>query len=156
MLCQRCNQREATFHFAQMANGVLRELHLCSDCAGRQFMPDMLTGKQLLEQFLQTQSAPDVVCPACGTSLSDFRRTGYVGCPECYGVFEKQMEPMLMAVHGATRHMPPAVRADRARTRTEDLLALREQLDAAVKEERYEQAALIRDRLRALEGEAKP
>ena len=154
MLCQRCNQREATIHITQITNGMLREMHLCSECAGRQFMPDMLTGKQLLEQLMQNQRTVDIRCPACGTSLSDFQRTGYVGCERCYEVFHEQMEPMLLAVHGVTRHTKQYVQRPEAggqEAESSQILQLREELEKAIQEERYEQAAELRDKLKLLE-----
>ncbi len=155
MLCQRCNQKEATIHITQISNGMLRELHLCSECAGRQFMPDMLTGKQLLEQLMQNQRMLDIRCPACGTTLSDFQHTGYIGCPHCYEVFRQQMEPMLLAVHGVTRHSKQYVHAETKKEQVEDqgILQLREELNSAIREERYEQAAELRDKLKILERE---
>ncbi len=153
MLCQKCHQREASVHVMQILNGMMRELHLCGDCATKQFTPDMLTGKQLMELFGQSQSVPDLACPVCGVTLSDFQRTGYVGCPQCYEVFRAQMEPMLMAVHGATRHVSRAAQGPVEMHQSDVCASLREQLRQAVQEERYEQAAVLRDQLRKAEQE---
>ncbi len=155
MLCQRCNQKEASIHITQIANGMLRELHLCGECAGRQFMPDMLTGKQLVEQLMQNQRTMDIRCPECNTALSDFQRTGYVGCQHCYEVFHQQMEPMLLAVHGVTKHpkqyASAATEPANEQVESPEILQLRDELKLAIKEERYEQAAILRDKLRMME-----
>ena len=33
MLCEKCNKNQATFHYAEVINGVRSEHHLCSECA---------------------------------------------------------------------------------------------------------------------------
>ena len=34
MLCERCKNYEAAFHFTDISNNVQTELHLCNKCAG--------------------------------------------------------------------------------------------------------------------------
>ena len=33
MLCEKCNKNQATFHYAEVINGVRSEHHLCGECA---------------------------------------------------------------------------------------------------------------------------
>jgi protein arginine kinase activator len=35
MLCQNCNEKEATVQLTKIVNGEKTELHLCEDCAAK-------------------------------------------------------------------------------------------------------------------------
>ena len=50
----------------------------------------------------------DKVCANCGTRLSDFYRTGMLGCQECYGAFNKEVISALKRVQGKTFHVGKA------------------------------------------------
>lgn len=58
----------------------------------------------------------DKVCANCGTRLSDFYRTGMLGCQECYGAFGREVITALKKVQGKTFHvgkLPKYVGLDR-------------------------------------------
>jgi protein arginine kinase activator len=84
---------------------------------------------------------------------SDFKKTGRFGCPECYTAFEPQLVPLLRQIHGSTQHegKTPKQLGPKAVIRKE-LMDLKEELSRAIRDERYEEAAEIRDRIRALEA----
>ena len=44
-------------------------------------------------------------CDICKTSLSDFYRTGMLGCPNCYKVFGKELAAVLIEIQGTDRHV---------------------------------------------------
>ncbi len=44
------------------------------------------------------------ICPCCKTQLSQFYDTGMLGCPECYKVFEPEINNALKKIQGATFH----------------------------------------------------
>ena len=72
-------------------------------------------------------------------------------------VFEEGLAPLLEKVHGSSHYVgpEPGVGSRRERTATaleQELLELRRRLPRAVKDEDYEQAARIRDRIRELEA----
>ncbi len=48
--------------------------------------------------------AEDLTCKCCKTRLSDFLETGYVGCAECYKLFEKDILQMLYNFHKSVKH----------------------------------------------------
>jgi protein arginine kinase activator len=93
-----------------------------------------------------------VKCPACEFVYSEFKKSGRFGCPECYAAFETQLIPLLRQVHGSTQHegKTPKRLGPKAVIRKE-LMDLKEELSRAILDERYEDAATIRDRIRALE-----
>ena len=103
MLCERCNEREATIHYTELVNGVRSEHHICSECAsklmpaeyGSMFRADMPFAKFLTGLFAAGRAdagtADDpmahIVCPKCGMNFEEFTRVGKFGCAECYNVF---------------------------------------------------------------------
>lgn len=47
----------------------------------------------------------DKICPECGYRLSEFYRTGMLGCPKCYNAFRREVELALKKVQGRTSHV---------------------------------------------------
>ncbi len=47
----------------------------------------------------------DKVCKNCGTLLSDFYRTGMLGCEHCYQAFYKEVLIALKKIQGRTFHV---------------------------------------------------
>jgi len=41
----------------------------------------------------------DKVCPFCGYHYSDFKKIGFLGCPECYNAFYPQIIKFLKKIH---------------------------------------------------------
>ncbi len=88
-------------------------------------------------------------CPVCGIRRSEYRKRSRLGCPACYEAFAGELDAALQELHRATRHTGKAPRnAGAACCRQE----LERALDEAVREQRYEEAIALRDRLRTLDG----
>jgi len=153
MLCTNCHANEATYHYKNISNGVVREEHLCPLCAAKLKGVAGVGGlTDLLSGFFMPSAAPKKrVCPTCGTTEAEVSRTGQVGCPECYKVFSGLLDPYIRRVHGAEIHVGkrPGGTVD---LKTGEKERLRKELDEAVAVQNYEQAAVLRDQLRALEG----
>ena len=47
----------------------------------------------------------DKICKSCGWPLSEFYRTGMLGCPHCYKAFEREIIPTLYKIQGKVLHM---------------------------------------------------
>ena len=163
MLCEDCQRRPATVHLTKVMGGQVEQLHLCTECARErgemQFFSDPASLMQnLLANFVGTQQAEAEAekvpaCPTCGFGFGEFRATGRLGCPACYAHFRGQLDPILRRLHGTTDHRGklPARRGVEYR-RNRRLGELREHLQRAVSREEFEEAACIRDELRALEA----
>ena len=99
----------------------------------------------------------DAVCPACGTPYAHFRAQGRLGCPHDYEVFRSLLEPLFERVHSTAG---PACRQGSARHRRRIRQARRVELEAqlktAVAAEKYEEAARLRDAIRALGADHEP
>lgn len=156
MLCDDCKKREATFHSIKKINGVSTEKHLCSDCQkkyGFQMMKLSNMG-DLFSNFTNLLNYPqeeEQVCPECGTASDDFLNTGYVGCSNCYKEFSKIMYPVIQKMQNSLQHVGKSpVGLDTSPSTEYDKLAA--ELKKAISEENYEQATILRDKMRMLKG----
>lgn len=118
-----------------VANTVLGILNLFAQAAPRREPPDGLHP-----------------CPECGWTVSTIRSSGRLGCPSCWRHFAGELRPLLEAVHGSTTHVgkrpkTKEVPQDEPKQdfRKGQLERLQQKLAAAIEEERYEEAAIIRD-----------
>lgn len=162
MLCEKCGKNNATTHIKTVINGVVKELNLCSHCAAVEgytgITHNSLAG--MLASMLGDVSDRHLVenktvCPVCGADFHTIAESGKVGCAECYKTFEKELLPYLKRVHGSTHHAgkvpnnaPLAVVRE-----TETVEDLRLELNRLVSEEKYEQAAVVRDKIKKMEAE---
>ena len=167
MICEKCSQRPATVHVAEIINGQKQETHLCEICAkeikihGFGFFPQMNLNKFMAgllncefndsSSYNQTGTAGKI-CEKCGVSEEQFANKGLLGCGECYPYFEEKMIPLLCRIQGNTRHVGkfPERMGGRARLVKEIEIAKR-QLKEAVGREEFELAAQLRDNIRQLE-----
>jgi protein arginine kinase activator len=148
----------ASVHLTDIINKKKREMHLCETCARENHLipePQQELNVPALLQFLLSQATstatPEsgtLMCPQCGMKYAQFRAQGRLGCPGDYAAFHAELEPLLQRVHRHTRHkgkVPLRFRAQREAIRLEEL---QQQLQAAAREERYEDAARLRDQIR--------
>jgi len=91
-------------------------------------------------------------CPVCGVTFLEFRKQGRLGCPHDYVCFAEDLEPLLLNIHGETRHVGkvPKFCARGAEEQTQ-LIRLRREMKEAVAAEEYEQASKLRDDIRKIE-----
>jgi len=162
MLCQICGQREATFHFKEVINDEIRELHLCEVCAKEMnllkesfFAPtfslsNLMTGLTDLEiPFLPKEQR---VCPGCGLNYEDIRKKGKMGCSSCYQTFKEYIIPLLERIHGKAYHSGKIPQERKTKDNiSKRIYELRKELEEAIRKENYERAAKLRDEIRGLE-----
>ena len=164
MYCQICQKNEATIHLTEISDGVRTEMHLCERCAQEEgiAVQSHLPINELLANLLSTQPSNDelfgsseqeVVCPHCGFTLEQFGKKAVLGCPYDYEVFEKSLLPLIERAHnGKTTHCGkvPSKTSKDAKKQVE-LMTLRRQLETAVKNEDYELAAKLRDKIAGIQ-----
>jgi len=155
MLCDRCKQNNATVHITRIINGVMREEHLCAQCAnaeGKVFHGTPSIGWQHLFGGF-AQPSQDKYCPQCGMSYRDFRQKGKMGCPQCYREFAAQVPALLQGIHGSNSHVGkiPA-RGQKALLNDRKIVGMKEQLSVLVADEKFEEAAKLRDEIKAFEA----
>lgn len=133
------------------------------------------------ESFLPSFTKTGLLeCNECGMTLEDFANTGEFGCGNCYITFADRISPVLKNLHGSYKHVGREYREaideleynksklgerqeEKAAKQTDSekkekskeekqLEKLQKDLQIAIKEERYEDAAKIRDSIKALEN----
>jgi protein arginine kinase activator len=164
MQCQSCQKNEATVHLTEITDGVRTELHLCEQCAQEEgvTIKNQIPLNELLSSLLAAQpedsdllgeSEHNLACPHCGFTLSQFRKESVLGCPNDYDIFEKSLLPLIKRAHnGKSYHcgkVPSKTNADNKKQI--ELMKLRQQLETAVKNEDYERAAELRDKIDQVE-----
>lgn len=165
MLCQRCKKATATVHLTDIPkhSGDKIERHLCDDCAlaeGVTFKPHLPPLNELLTNFVlsQAQALDELRCDECGTTFSEFRSQGLLGCPNDYVAFEEVLSPLIAQAHeNGTHHVgkiPPT--RPRSEVRQRELARLKRELGAAVAREDYETAARLRDQIKTAESAGAP
>jgi protein arginine kinase activator len=157
MICEKCKKNTATVHMQQFIGGNKTELHLCQDCSFKMEMP--ISFESIFQGLLQSLTTnrpvktPVAPCARCGMTHEQFKSVGKLGCESCYQAFAKAIEALFKNVQGSTRHegkFPQRLGIDLRVRREAD--ALRKLLKEAVEAENFEDAARLRDQLRALEA----
>ena len=164
MLCQNCGRNDATTHIKRIVDGEPTELHLCSNCAQHLGYVGLFGGfgsniGALLSRFFpeatRLSSEDGERCPGCGATFEEIVRSGTMGCAECYDTFYDRLKPSLSRIHGRATHVgKTGMTANEQSERRAELRRLEEERNEAVRLEDYERAAVLRDRIRELRGEA--
>ena len=144
MKCEHCGKNEATFFYKSSVNGHVTQVHLCQDCAQamgytdslrRSMRPMSLFGGDF---FSRPFSLLEPFMDGFGSRmLTEFPE------PDQPEVLSQSVRPEASAGL-VDKAQQEALRSQRKRN------ALQSQLKAAVESENYEEAARIRDELRAL------
>jgi len=167
MKCEICNKNEAILIVIQISDGKPKEKHICEKCAKeggnmafdiplsfQDFFQGILDimGMQTKNDYnMDGQEIKDVSCNSCGMSYDEFKNKGRVGCENCYTTF-KQLDAIIKNIHGSNRHMGKIPkRGQRGLFIKRELDILRKKLSEAIKNEEYEQAAGLRDKIRGIE-----
>lgn len=181
MLCDKCKTKEATFHYKVTTGGKTTETRLCADCAKElgissesifgskkmsllnDFVSDEevfgnlfngLLGKSMGTAYEGAKQASRLVCPSCGMSESELSRNGKLGCSQCYKTFATMLSPTILKIHGNVEHTgkSPAGFAEK-KTKLDEIKSLKRKLETAIEAQEYEEAARLRDAIKALEAQ---
>lgn len=169
MLCQNCKKNEATTHIKRVLNGEATESHLCSNCAqnlgvGNFFddfslnMPDIFSHFFGDSAFALEGGRLDR-CEKCGCCFDDIIKSGSVGCADCYEKFYSKLLPSIQRIHGKARHsgkvpkITKEVVTPKEKTTQEKIQDLQQDMQKAIEQQNFEQAAILRDEIKKLKGE---
>lgn len=161
ILCQNCGVKPATYFYQENINGSKLELHLCPDCAAKLGVGEYQENLFSSFSMFTPPAAPakkTAVCPLCGTTLEQIREKGKFGCSTCYDTFREKLDltPYVGKGYEGKKQVKTPPSAPPAKSPAPSGEASVEQLKAelkqAVAEENYEQAAILRDKIRAREG----
>ncbi len=170
MLCDNCKKNKATTYFKKTINGETTETFLCEECAKKLGVSagDMFKNSFfgsfgdfgdfggfgdfgfMLPEFTKNNLLGTEKKCECGTSFRQIAKTGLVGCEKCYDTFRKELNSTLRKMHGATSHKP-RLGATAKHDAKSEISDLRKQMEKAIKEENFEEAARLRDEIKAKE-----
>lgn len=166
MLCEECGKNEATVHIQAIApDGTSTQRALCAECMAKlkPRLPGVnafditdflgaLIGKIHAERQERDNDRFEATCSCCGSTWAEVRKSGRMGCAQCYKAFREPMEEILVKKNGS------ALFADNGPNQTANpneavylIRHLREEMARAIKEEDFETAARLRDEIRAME-----
>jgi len=172
MLCEKCQKNTATVHMKGLVNGTLKEVHFCQECSINMVNMEMQLPlgnifKDIMES-VQSMGAQMTIgqpantrpiqhkapgpCTVCGLNYEQFKTIGKLGCEACYQAFPKEIVALFKNVQGSTRHegkFPKRYGSQILQQREVD--KLRSILKKAIDDKNYEEAARIRDQIRAME-----
>ena len=178
MLCDNCGKRTANVRYTQIINGNKKEMMLCEECSQKlgirnmdfnmpldfsSFLSDFWNEFQNTNFISTLTPINQLKCNKCGLLFEDFMNTGKFGCQECYNTFEDNLDELLKSIQGGNKHIGrigktqqvnkikenAQDKSNKIREKTK-LDKLQENLQLAIKEERYEDAAKIRDEISKL------
>lgn len=159
MLCMICKQNEAKVHLTQIVGDKMQKVDLCEDCAKTKGandpagfnLADLLLGLGAAKEIEQTNGGEELKCSACGFTQADFKKSGRLGCSECYETFAEPLSALLKSMHKGIKHngkVPHVLQ--KSRDLTERLRVLQKKLEKAVATENFEEAAELRDEIRQI------
>jgi len=163
--CDHC-ENPATINVTKVVNGKASESFYCEDCApagmpGQSLSPIKEVAKLLKEgdpvaagMVLRRGAEARAVCPECGMTFTEFRKGGRLGCAHDYEAFGEAMSGLLHSIHKADTYTgkTPGGNGEIDRGRVVDELSrARDRLRELVVDERYEEAANLRDEILRLE-----
>ena len=170
MLCEECGKNEARVHITKIINDKKKSINLCNECAAKHQKKHMigfdlepsfsihtflasLTEDMNLGQDVEYSPMGNRQCEKCGLTYKEFGKLGRLGCDQCYNTFRKGIEPLLKRIHGNSIHKGkiPLNIGEHIR-RKREIEQLKEDLQVLVIKERFEEAAVMRDKIRELEA----
>ena len=160
MMCDECGVRPANIHLTTIVGGEKKELNLCSECLARkkEFHLDFSAIASRINGLLHAQTeetgGPDIRCPRCGTTYDQFRKTGQLGCAQCYDAFREPLGSWMEKTQGSCHHIGrESGGVDYSVSLRIKLDKLRRLQQTAIAREDYETAARLRDQIRGLTAE---
>jgi len=164
MLCDICKKREATIYVTEVINSEKKNLYICNICISKLGIKGILKelnipyDENILKKFLEMmpgmveEEKKEKNCLVCNLKFVDFEKSGYLGCPNCYETFKDELKPILLNLQGNFKHIGKK-KGEKFTLDTSlesEIKRLKRELEYAIEEERYEDAAKIRDKINKL------
>ncbi|MBQ2662498.1 MAG: UvrB/UvrC motif-containing protein [Clostridia bacterium] len=150
ILCDKCKAKEAVMHRIIITNGKKHAQHFCLECAAQAgIMMFKLPSFAELAASEQMSDNSSLKC-VCGHTFSDFKKTGMLGCTECYNTFSEKLLPIISSAQLGRTQQKNRSFTSSVPNESEDVVSLQKLLDEAVATENYEEAVILRDKIRAL------
>jgi protein arginine kinase activator len=155
--CSECRKPIQVIYTEVVGKSITRTA-MCGECP---ILEQKLHGSSVIEKGLQ-ESPAHLCCGSCGVSLDEVKMGAPIGCPLCYDIFAEEIIHELYQLE----RIPPkagilrkgnALHTGRGPSEPHELepslklIALQQALHETLGREDYEQAARLRDQIRAIE-----
>lgn len=168
MICEHCKERHANVTVTQVQNGETVQHHYCDVCAQQMnpFQLELQDEPISLQQFItnwfgnlpkqqvhgRSPNQIQKACPTCQMTYQQFLKKGKFGCANCYATFKPMLPSIFEKLQAGTSHKSTTVvEPSPVRKLQQQIEELREKMKQAIAEERFEDAATMRDEVKALE-----
>jgi len=161
--CSHC-KRPVKVNYKEIVDDSIIETVMCIECPIlQQKLHRYVHPSGTIKDFSERETG--LCCGNCGTSLESLQTGNPLGCIECYAVFEDALIAQLLSSNMISPRLNPETLTKKSRSLhmgtsphkpitmapSSHILALNEALNEALKRENYEQAAWLRDQIKALE-----
>lgn len=180
MICEICKKNLATIHIQEIVENKKKSMHICTQCAEKKTdHPLLFDGKfnlaeviynisehiglpgfelEPLDDDVDEKSSAEqdkITCMKCGWTLSQLRKLGGLGCPQCYNSFSEVLAEAFETMHRGKLHVGkvPGGQVDESSTVMLEVMNLKKELEELIKREEYEKAAVVRDQIKTLTKE---
>ncbi|MCE5316137.1 MAG: UvrB/UvrC motif-containing protein [Parachlamydia sp.] len=156
--CSECKKR-ISVHYTEIVGDSITVTGMCADCP--ELQRRLYGTPHHVAAGAPMEGGAGLACGNCGTAFESVKMGNPLGCSECYAVFDEMLlSEMLSAVRAPSRlssvkkgmplHLGRATGEVQEMSPSLRLLALNEALNETLKREDYEQAAWLRDQIKAL------
>ncbi len=161
-ICEYCQKNQATIFFTQVDGEEMVSRHICAHCAeamGIKVPEQVLEvdedGEEVEEFTIPMEIEEDELeCNRCGKKEGAFLNDFKAGCIKCYDVFESHIDKRVHVESGPTFYDGKQYRQAGSRAFQSELTYLKAELESAVKQQKFELASVLRDRVKELENRA--
>ena len=143
MLCQHCKKNQATVNYVEIINGSKFECRLCTECYSNLYGKMQAKGSGIWAGLFGSSGTRAKSCPVCGTTFSDYEKTGLLGCTSCYDVFKKELTPSILHMHGKIKHVGKVGKNKDELGLHRRLKTLQEQLEIALRDKKFAEAGKL-------------
>ena len=171
MLCEKCKKNEAKINLITVVNGQKHEIWLCENCVKdissipffssigqnvnfpfQGMLTGMLSNVDSAKVDMDNNKIKEIVCSNCGLTYDEFKKTGKLGCSDCYEEFKVVLEPRIKSLQAGVKHIGkiPNMKGEEL-IRRRKLKNLKEEMQKLIVTEEYERAAIVRDEIKTLE-----
>ena len=156
--CSQC-KKPVKINYKEIVDDSIVCTEMCADCP---VLQEKLHGE--IGKAASKDKTSELCCGNCGTSLESVKMGQPLGCSECYAVFGDFLIGELLESDAIPASLKKKLGSKRAQaihigkspdkpvdiTLSSRLSSLNEALNEALKRENYEQAAWLRDQIKAL------
>lgn len=160
-LCEECSQEMG-----------LEDIDLNIPMDFSSFIDELFDNYNEDELLAALTDTPEEVCRNCGLTYEEFVKSGKLGCVNCYDVFKDRIDLITKNIQGTSNHVGRKLEGNsnnKFEIKNNEILSklndsekinnkdeyniniLKDKLKKAVSEEKYEEAAKIRDEIKKLQ-----